>query len=282
MLYPLILAVLGASALGAPAPAEDKRASKPVITVDLDKLNNDLENSLESRTESITPWDGDRASKIPKGCADMVQSRNLTSLDVDVFDVKYSDSDLVYAVCRHKDAEMSAETLIDWYGKMPGLLRTLGRHVMVMPQAVSAGSAGVASGDNIAFFNQPRIKTMVHELGHTLDTWCPFPGKQDEGVAQSSKTKEWQEAYNADSVLVSDYADTNPAENFAELIVHAMYDKHVPGGLDTLGATLDGQPAKPMYENEINKIFERCGKYLEGTTHVTKCDTPHQYPVVDK
>lgn len=253
--------------------------NRPVITYPDDwRLGNDLIAALPSRTVCTKKWDGNRANKIPQGCADMAKRQDLDLKDVTVYDVVYDDSDIVYALCHHKDAPMSAEKLIDWYGKAPGFLRTNARHVIAMP---GDGASGLAAGDNVAYLTDIGMQGFIHELGHQLDTWCAFPGKEYSN-SQCHDTDVWQEAFNTDTVAVGDYANTNHAENFAELTVHAMYEWHVKGGIDKLEGTVDGQPAKPMYKSEIDLIMKHCAKELAGQDHVRAEDGYKEYPVIDK
>lgn len=253
--------------------------NRPIISYpDEWRLGNDLIAALPSRTVKVTTWDGDRKNKIPKGCADIVRAQKLSTWDITVVDVQYSDSDLVYSLCHHKNAPMSLDKLIDWYGKAPGFLRTNARHVMAIP---GKGASGIASDNNVAYFSDIGMQGFIHELGHQLDTWCAFPRKKYTN-SQCHDTPIWRDAFNTDTAAVNDYSNTNHAENFAELTVHAMYQWHVKGGLDRLGGTINGRPAKSSYEHEVGRIMDFCWKELGGTMHVRKADGYKEYPVVNK
>ncbi|EKD03491.1 hypothetical protein A1Q2_02209 [Trichosporon asahii var. asahii CBS 8904] len=252
---------------------------RPVIKYpDSRRLGLDLVAALPSRTKKVTVWSGARANKIPKGCADVVRAHKLNTKDITVVDVEYNDSDIVYALCHHPKAKMSLDKLIDWYGKAPGFLRTNARHVMAIP---GTGASGIASNDNVAYFSDIGMQGFIHELGHELDTWCAFPGKK-KAWDKCRDTPIWREAFNEDWAAVTEYANANHGENFAELTVHALYQWHVQGGIDRLGGTINGQPAKSSYEHEVGRIMDFCWKELGGTTHVRKEDGYKEYPVVDK
>jgi hypothetical protein len=73
---------------------------------------------------------------------------------MEVYNVHYEDCDTPWVICRHKDAPMSIEKMIDNFGRLPVRLRNLVRVQLGMPAAPSSHlsipwCAGISSKVNI-------------------------------------------------------------------------------------------------------------------------------------
>ena len=78
-----------------------------------------------------------------------------------------------------------------------------------------------------------RIYVMIHEATHAvdlLDVDSLLQITPNRKAAYNGK-EEWRAAYYADESTVTPGANTNWAENFAEMGPRALYDDYVPGGL---------------------------------------------------
>ena len=92
---------------------------------------------------------------------------------------------------------------------------------------MDAGIAAVAySSGEIVMQVAPTLSYLAHEMSHQLD-WHALP----EYGFGFSNNRIWQDNFWADSAAVSDYANTNWAENFAEVGIVGVYDKVVWGGI---------------------------------------------------
>jgi hypothetical protein len=64
---------------------------------------------------------------LPARCKAVAQERNLNVYDIDVFNVHYDDCDAAWVFCRHHDAQVSLDQMIDNFGRMPVRLRNMVR-----------------------------------------------------------------------------------------------------------------------------------------------------------
>jgi hypothetical protein len=99
-------------------------------------------------------------------------------------------------------------------------MREFVKHVMVVPDIRSGNAAAYSNGDTIVFdddYLQEYIA--IHETSHSMDGHA----RQDAAQGQFSLSGIWKDNYNADSAVVSEYARTLWAENFAETGIIAIY-----------------------------------------------------------
>lgn len=106
-------------------------------------------------------------------------------------------------------------------------MREFVKHVAVVPN-IGTGAAAYSTGDSILFDdNYLTNGVMIHEISHSLDGHA----RRDVAPNGFSQSNIWKDNYNQDSAVVSAYARTSWAENFAETAIIAVYDKVVPGGI---------------------------------------------------
>lgn len=105
-------------------------------------------------------------------------------------------------------------------------------HVVLIPDFSSEGLAAYTSSTGPVVFDSDGLRQyiMVHELSHQLD----WHARSDLSSGAFSDTGDWQDNYNQDSAVVSEYARTSWAENFAETGVIGVYDKLVDGGFGAI------------------------------------------------
>ncbi|KAH7105314.1 hypothetical protein BKA62DRAFT_689303 [Auriculariales sp. MPI-PUGE-AT-0066] len=121
--------------------------------------------------------------------------------------VKYNDCDVPWTLCRCDDANMSMDTMVDRFGSLPpGVRSYVGAALAVQADNPSAGS----SGDFITFNGECGVSVFLHEAGHSLDQG-------------TSPSQEWTDALGQSSCVPDDYANSSPAEDFAQVEVVYYY-----------------------------------------------------------
>ena len=117
--------------------------------------------------------------------------------------VQYSDQDMLLCIC--PNPVMNADYMIEMMGRVPTIIR---RNVRAMISATAGTCGGAASsGDVINFCQQNmHISVFIHESAHSFDR-----GK--------SGTNEWHNAVARDSCVPDPYANTNYAEDLAQVAV---------------------------------------------------------------
>ncbi|KAL2815859.1 hypothetical protein BDW59DRAFT_166594 [Aspergillus cavernicola] len=206
------------SALSALALAQAQSLDKPALTSDLDYLLEGNAANLPTVNSQIAVWE---AGWIPADCKDIAEGQDLTATDFEIFQVQYDDCDDAWLVCRHKEASNDIFTVADTFGKLPVRIRDWVRQVLVLPGANSA----FAVNGNVAFFGTTgqNVDVMIHEAAHGLDGFAAFG-------EPLSTSETFLAAYDADTHVPDNYAQSSQAENVAQNTVVAVYDRNVPGG----------------------------------------------------
>lgn len=124
----------------------------------------------------------------------------------DVLTVSYHGSishSLVLCMCNN--AVTGASHMIDTMGKVPAPIRRYNK-AMVSSPAGACGGAG-SSGD-VSFYcsSNMHVSVFIHESAHSMDR-----GKSASG--------EWRDAVARDSCVPDPYANSNYADNFAQVVV---------------------------------------------------------------
>lgn len=120
-----------------------------------------------------------------------------------VQNVEYPDQIMLLCIC--PNAVMTADYMIDMMSKVPSIIR---RNVLAMVSATQGTCGGAASsGDVINFCDQNMaVSVFIHEAAHSFDK-----GK--------SGSDEWHNAVAQDSCVPDAYANSNYAEDFAQVAV---------------------------------------------------------------
>ncbi|KAL3476730.1 hypothetical protein BJX99DRAFT_227225 [Aspergillus californicus] len=205
-------------ALSALALTQAQSLDKPALTDDLDYLLEGNAANLPTVNSQIAVWE---SGWIPKDCKDIAEGEDLTATDFEVFQVQYDDCDDPWLICRHTEAESDIFTVAETFGKLPVRIRDWVRQILVLPGANSA----FAVNGNVAFFGTTggNVDVMIHESAHGLDGFGAF------GEALST-SETFLAAYDADTHVPDNYAQSSQAENVAQNTVVAVYDRNVPGG----------------------------------------------------
>lgn len=197
---------------------------KDPLTSNLNYLHDDLVAHLPLPTGTFFKWP---AGWIPGDCQEIVYSKNLLEIDLEVYSVHYDDCDAPWILCRHKDSPNPVGYMIDRFGRVPVRARSYVRHVVDLPDPKDPTNTYAAnSNDNILLVNKADtiLAVLIHETGHSLD----HRAYQKQGLL--SESKRWSDAYAADSKVPDEYSQTSFAEDVAQSTVVAAYDLNVPGG----------------------------------------------------
>lgn len=118
------------------------------------------------------------------------------------------------------------------FGRMPLQMREFATHPILVPDFPSEGLAAYTVSTGPVVFDSDGLRQyiMAHELSHQLD----WHARSDISSDAFSSTGDWQDNYNQDSAVVSEYARSSWAENFAEAGVIGIYDKLVEGGFGAI------------------------------------------------
>lgn len=66
---------------------------------------------------------------MPQSCKEIAQSKGLNPSDFKIFNAKYSDCDMKWVMCRHKNAGATERDMIDKLGRIPVKMRSYVRYV---------------------------------------------------------------------------------------------------------------------------------------------------------
>ncbi|KAL8343429.1 hypothetical protein RB598_004664 [Gaeumannomyces tritici] len=151
---------------------------------------------------------------------------------IEVFNVHYADCDTAWVMCRHNQAEISREQMIDLFGRMPVRMRQWIRLIIGMPGTARnrrGGNTYPDYGDVWLWGDAQNYPTLwVHEMAHALD-YQAAPGP-----TRLSSSQRWLDAYNNNAAISDGYAAKDQKENFAQETVIALFDTVVPGGIGTV------------------------------------------------
>lgn len=131
--------------------------------------------------------------------------------DVEAREVTYGDCETPWIICRCANANLSMDDLMLKFGFVPpGIRSYVGGMLAVFDPSASAGT----SGDFIVFRSNCSTPVFIHESAHSLD----------QGTNGSD---EWRDAIAKSDCVPDDYANTNEAEDFAQVtVVHSYLAKH--------------------------------------------------------
>ncbi|EJD49495.1 hypothetical protein AURDEDRAFT_122316 [Auricularia subglabra TFB-10046 SS5] len=143
-----------------------------------------------------------RAVGAPDMCVDhALSSHDCEEKDVEAREVTYGDCETPWILCRCANANLSMDELTLKFGLVPpGIRSYVGGLLAVFDPAASAGT----SGDFIVFRSNCSTPVFIHESAHSLD----------QGTNGSD---EWRDAIAKSDCVPDDYANTNEAEDFAQV-----------------------------------------------------------------
>ncbi|KAJ6543562.1 hypothetical protein DFH09DRAFT_990594 [Mycena vulgaris] len=150
---------------------------------------------------------------LPSSCARYVGPGQECSSDMTALNVSFEDCGSPFTVCRCGDAEMSMDTVLDRFGRVPVGLRRYAGPIVVLSDTAGARAYTLTTGDS-HFFGDCAVDVWVHEMMHAFDF--------AEATIQSNSSR-WAEALAADSCVPDQYSLTNEVEDFAQVGVLKMY-----------------------------------------------------------
>jgi len=147
--------------------------------------------------------------------------------DVFVFEARYRDGTIVPLWLDPTIGDLAtlttyAETVGHRIGQLPTLMRAPLRHIVI-----NAGDAAASAENDGGFFMlyAGNIDTRLtnHDLSETIFHEAAHVSLQNDWII----TNDWQDAIAADPGFITDYATTNPGEDFAESALFAYtYLRH--------------------------------------------------------
>ncbi|KAJ6489016.1 hypothetical protein C8R45DRAFT_250294 [Mycena sanguinolenta] len=189
------------SILEIPLPSLSLRPQQP--NFDSFDLTSALPPASITQSESID---------LPSNCAAYVGEGQECTSEMTATTVVFEDCGDAFVVCRCADADMTMDTVLDRFGRVPVGLRRYAGTVVVLTDS-SPHAYTLTTGDT-HFFADCEMDTWVHEFTHSYDfaaaTW-------------QSSAPGWTEALAADSCVPDDYSLTNELEDFAQVSVIMIY-----------------------------------------------------------
>ncbi|EKD05577.1 hypothetical protein A1Q2_00123 [Trichosporon asahii var. asahii CBS 8904] len=235
-------------------------------------FNDGWAKHLTKHEAQIQSWNDKQPDLIPLYCYDNAKGADLSPYDVEVYDFKYDDCDSRWTMCRHKDAEWSIEDLGHRFGLLPVWARGLVANVLLLP--LPGGTAASTNGGGLQLKGDVDLGSLFHEVGHSVDTNCPFPGRTDT-QENSHDTEEWMDAFHKDGWVPSPLANGGLGDDFAEVYLHALYDVNVPGGLASLGTQSSGKNNWDLIKNQLDLVKRYCKAALSAGSG-DKCENKRE------
>ncbi|KAH7263755.1 hypothetical protein BKA59DRAFT_449949 [Fusarium tricinctum] len=205
--------------------------SKPVMNppVPFSDLDPILFKYLKSTPHNRDQWGW---GWLPARCKAIADQQGLNAYDIDVYNVHYNDCNQAWVMCRHHLSPLSIDTMAENFGRIPVRMRNFVRVQFALPQKDSSfGGATFSDLGDILWYGDvsKTLRFWIHEAGHAIDRNIN-PGSNDD----YSRSSAWLNEYNKDGFICDDYAKNNAAENFAQEVIVALFDKVVPNGLGSV------------------------------------------------
>ncbi|KAK7449204.1 hypothetical protein VKT23_013350 [Stygiomarasmius scandens] len=241
-----------ATQLATPSPSTTSLSLSPQQT----GFSFDLAQNLVSTSSNTSALPS--TSLLPSSCFPYIQpgpSRECTSMTG--FNVTFDDCSDPFTICHCDNANMSMDTVVDRFSRVPvGLRRYVGA-VIVAP-AEEARAYTLTSGD-IHMFGDTDVDVWVHESMHAFDF--------TQGKDPLSSSQGWQDAIHNDSCVPDNYSTTNAVEDFAQVGVVKMYS------LANQGVTPPGMLPECMY-SQLH-FMDQLSLFNVSTLFGNTCHIPH-------
>ncbi|KAL7946805.1 hypothetical protein V8C42DRAFT_343726 [Trichoderma barbatum] len=208
--------------------------SPPVPT---DKFSPILFEYLKETPSTVQKWE---KGSVPSQCQLHTEANNLSSSDLDVYNVFYRDCDQPWVLCRHREATITLAQLVSNFGRLPVGMRDVTLTQVALPRNRTNIGAYLPTGNLIIFDNpqdpiHSKMDLWVHNTGHFVDFLS------DPNEPPFSTSDEWLQAYDSDAFISdSAIAQEGQLENFAQEVLIAVFDNVVPGGIKSIAPNADG------------------------------------------
>ncbi|KAH8901652.1 hypothetical protein GQ53DRAFT_674887 [Thozetella sp. PMI_491] len=247
------LKTVAAAALALPGVAL-ATLDKPALWGNLDFLHAGLAANLPSHSYKVAAFlDG----YIATACLERAQADGYDPKLITTYSVTFSDCTVPWLMCRHRDSPVSLDNYLDFWSKVPVLMRQGVKASMLVP----GGGSAYAFGDVVVIIGPiDNVAVYIHETTHTLDG----SGEYALGTGLSASSI-WTDAYNADSAVPDSYAQSSQAENLAQQSGPLLYNRYVPGGIASVASgfeRLANQQATIARQGDNGKygpIYQRDG-----------------------
>ncbi|KAJ6578141.1 hypothetical protein B0H19DRAFT_985677 [Mycena capillaripes] len=149
---------------------------------------------------------------LPPNCASYVGQDQECASDMSALKVSFEDCGDTFVVCRCSDAQMSMDTVLDRFGRVPvGLRRYAGTIVVLADSPPHAYT--LTTGDS-HFFGDCSMDAWIHEMMHAFDFALP---------TRQTSAPGWDAALAADSCVPDVYSLVNEIEDFAQVGLITFY-----------------------------------------------------------
>ncbi|CAF1014410.1 unnamed protein product [Adineta steineri] len=210
-------------------PSQQDLKKRPVFEGLSDKLN-----FGHLRTPSYTSTPGGDAKLCHCNGAAPQSVRTITYIEMS------NRHSLVLCIC--PNAVMNATYMIEMMGRVPYAIR---RYNKAMVSATSGTCGGAGSSKDVSFYCDPnmQVSVFIHESAHSTDR-------------DTSGTNQWHNAVQQDSCVPDPYANSNIADDFAQVVV--LWTHLVGQGLHP---TLGGEQFSCM-RNQLQQIKTKLPPFI--------------------
>ncbi|KAJ7765931.1 hypothetical protein DFH07DRAFT_955597 [Mycena maculata] len=178
---------------------------------------------------------------LPAYCVSFVGNALECSTNMTALQVQFEDCGSGFTVCRCADAEMSMDTVLDRFGRVPvGLHRYAG--TIIILSDTSPHVYNITTGQT-HFFADVQMNSWVHEMMHAFDFSDPNMEMSAPG---------WAAAIAADSCVPDNYSLTNRVEDFAQVSVLKVYSLLYGGNLPP--GTFELYNPGPLFGNNCDIV----------------------------
>ncbi|KAF2711277.1 kinase-like protein [Pleomassaria siparia CBS 279.74] len=229
-------------------PSLDEPINKPTLSPMLPDLSEKLKLALPSSSiKDIHAWN---SGLINVDCKRHMLAFGIVDLnEVETYNVMYGDCDRVWVVCRHKNALYQIKDAAVDLGRVPVVMRSHVRNVVLLPATNHGGSSYGNDMFDVIVSGQPTFHNFVTTVAKGMDLrgfnyFSPY-----------SRSPSWLKAFNNDTAIPNLLARLNQHENLAQILAIALYDANVRDGIKNLipewakiknqynQVQLDGKPA---------------------------------------
>ncbi|KAF2789224.1 hypothetical protein K505DRAFT_378362 [Melanomma pulvis-pyrius CBS 109.77] len=263
-----LIELVCAGTLAIPAPSiplppllvrDVERLNKSILQPALPDLSPGLIANLNGSIEKIKRWDNGMINEDCKKWMTSIGAVNLKT-DVEMYNITFSDCAQPWVMCRHKFASYKIDATAVAFARIPVLMRSHIRHVIMLPATNHNGKSISNDLDNVVVMGDPTFHEFVVGVAKSMDSHG-----FDRTVGPFSKSPKWQSAFDRDTAVPNSLASLNQQENLAQLVAIALYDTHVPNGIK--GVVPQWEKIRNQYEeiekdafnNEFTEYGEREG-----------------------
>ncbi|KAK6194322.1 hypothetical protein LQW54_011549 [Pestalotiopsis sp. IQ-011] len=181
-------------------------STKPPLWDNLNQFSSTLTSQLPMSDFSIVPWEPGVISQV---CMDTASRDERDPQTFSAYSVTYGDCMQSWTFCIQDGSQQSIEDLAVAFGQTPVRLRQYTNEVIVQ----SEGYCITSFNQTIILCLPATVQLLLHEMTHNADGAHAY---KTPGISASTV---WSDAFDQDSVVPDNYAQTNQQE-FTGLVVY--------------------------------------------------------------